>query len=296
MEWKNSASESPYLFKDLARDSGIVSTYLSNIMTGARTPGLKTVEKIAEAFGKSISEFYSGPSGYEPSFGNEQVSEINKDYIEPASVKKHDVEFPEMLKAPSSSKLVSVEKFGLKISGERKDNLFNLFDTFIQSPDLMPDKKSMPAQEPQISPDNIPQDKKGSFTSRVPYIPVINSPLPGHWSEWNFKDPVLQCLPRYYGIEGREIFAYIMNDSSMCPEIFPGDVLIVNPSQPFTNFSGGICLAAIAESFIVRKVYLNDGMINLIPANPEFKKLSFPEESASLYKISLWIPSVEKRF
>ena len=61
MAWKSDRDEKQYTFKKLASDAGLNPNYLSNVMTGIRNPGVKTLNKIVAAFGISLAEFFTGP-------------------------------------------------------------------------------------------------------------------------------------------------------------------------------------------------------------------------------------------
>ena len=41
----------------------------------------------------------------------------------------------------------------------------------------------------------------------------------------------------------------------MVPDLYPGDVLVINPEQAFTNFKGVIGMVKHDESFKIRRVW-----------------------------------------
>ena len=61
VSWKSGSDGVRYTYKALAADAGLNQNYLSNVMTGIRNPGGKTLEKIADALGIGLGEFYLGP-------------------------------------------------------------------------------------------------------------------------------------------------------------------------------------------------------------------------------------------
>ena len=46
IEWKSRQLDYQLTYKALAEDAGINPNYLSNVMTGLRNPGMKTLQKI----------------------------------------------------------------------------------------------------------------------------------------------------------------------------------------------------------------------------------------------------------
>ncbi|MFC1608387.1 helix-turn-helix domain-containing protein, partial [Candidatus Latescibacterota bacterium] len=61
LSWKKSKDGVAFSQKKLASRAGISPTYLSNIITGSRNPGTKTLERIADALDITMADFYAGP-------------------------------------------------------------------------------------------------------------------------------------------------------------------------------------------------------------------------------------------
>jgi len=166
MAWKSDRDGKQYTFKQLASDAGLNPNYLSNVMTGIRNPGVKTLNKIVAALGISLAEFFTGPhagvgshaktsgDNYEnavssieqtpdsshdmsPGVSDEKIpSSMIAGAIDPraeaddaAEVTKADGQ-PEDKDTDTGEDRVKTEKFGLKISENGGKGFDMLFSTY----------------------------------------------------------------------------------------------------------------------------------------------------------------------
>lgn len=131
--WKSDRDHKQYSFRALASDAGLNPNYLSNVMTGIRNPGVKTLRKIADAFGISIAEFYVGPSeAGSRTPENSSVTEKTQ-VITPVSAlvePKQDIPASGKKMGKTDSSDVTYEKFGLKLSSNAYAQFNKLFSNF----------------------------------------------------------------------------------------------------------------------------------------------------------------------
>jgi DNA polymerase V len=74
----------------------------------------------------------------------------------------------------------------------------------------------------------------------------------------------------------------VQGDSMIDAGIFDGDLLVVGRSiEPTT---GDIVIAVVNGDFTVKKLYRNGTKVELIPANPRCKKITFAEGS----ELEIW--------
>ena len=67
----------------------------------------------------------------------------------------------------------------------------------------------------------------------------------------------------------------VQGDSMIGAGIFDGDLLVVDRSiEPTT---GNIVIAVVNGEFTVKKLYRNGSKVELLPANPRCKKITFTE-------------------
>ena len=297
MTWKARKEGKPYPFKTLAEDTEISPTYLSNIMTGTRNPGSKTLAKIAVAFDISMSDFYAGPP--------ESLSSDIKNHLHiPGNEKK---EFHKNKESESVSIGDNAEnetyahtKNVLKIfktSNFELDRLFrilgyNTVDLFVAPPE-----NSLPEIDSQ---DTLSTNDQSDEHETSPTIPLFNECPQGHWSEWNISSSVKEynfdSIPRFFGVKGKYVFAIRMQDDSMVPDLNEGDLLIINPELEFTNTSGSIGVVIINDCFKIRRIYISDDKYTLIPSNTHYQTENISCEGTFIYKIVLWIPDAKNAF
>jgi DNA polymerase V len=81
----------------------------------------------------------------------------------------------------------------------------------------------------------------------------------------------------------------VQGDSMIDAGIFDGDLLVVDRSiEPTT---GDIVIAIVNGGFTVKKLYRNGSKVELQPANPRCKKITFAEGTELEIWVSLPIPS-----
>ena len=74
----------------------------------------------------------------------------------------------------------------------------------------------------------------------------------------------------------------VQGDSMIGEGIFEGDMLVVDRSIEPT--SGNIVIAVVNGEFTVKKLYRNGSKVELLPANPRCKKITFSEGS----ELEIW--------
>ena len=82
----------------------------------------------------------------------------------------------------------------------------------------------------------------------------------------------------------------------MVPELYDGDLLVVDPEIPFTNVRGGIGIVKFDGAFQIRRVYQTGEHYRLEPANRAYEPEIVPIKGTTIFKIVLWIPSAEGKF
>jgi len=328
LSWKKAQEGSGFSQKQMAADAGLSQTYLSNIMTGMRNPGTKTLEKLAGALSLSMAEFYAGPplgaappDVFSPGTGldrsNAKVSARRRSDTAAVDVIRYeDEEYgppdQESIESDTTeSQPVSEfdyegepEKTGLALSDTTPDQLEKLFDSvgiplaelFSMPTDLKPLKKPEPSktfseEEPQK------RDRTAERTVNN-QIPLLIRPLGGDFSRWLSSSSWEKHAPRISccSIEGNHVFAVRVSDDSMKPDMYQGDILIVNPDDKFIAIDGGIGIVVQSMRFVVRKIYIHKGDYLLIPSNSAYKMEAAPIEETRIYKIALWIPAGQGNF
>jgi DNA polymerase V len=74
----------------------------------------------------------------------------------------------------------------------------------------------------------------------------------------------------------------VQGDSMIDAGIFDGDLLVVDRSiEPTT---GDIVIAVVNGDFTVKKFYKSGRIVELLPANPKYKKITFAEGS----ELEIW--------
>jgi len=297
MTWKAKREGNPYPYKTLAEDAEISPTYLSNIMTGTRNPGSKTLAKIAEAFNISMSDFYAGPQVSLTSDSKNHLHIPGNEKIE--SYKENESEsvtIDDNAEKNTYAHTKNVLKI-FKTSNYELDRLFrilgyNTVDLFVAPPG-----NSLLEIDSQ---DTLSTDDRSAEDKTSPTIPLFNDCPQGHWSEWDISSSVKEynfdSIPRFFGVKGKHVFAIRMQDDSMVPDLNEGDMFIINPELEFTNTNGGIGVVINNDCFQIRRIYLSDDKYTLIPTNTRYQPENIPSEGTFIYKIVLWIPDAKNSF
>lgn len=83
---------------------------------------------------------------------------------------------------------------------------------------------------------------------------------------------------------GKELVLIYANGSSMLPTIRPGELMVCYPSDWWDD--GTVVVININDSDTVKRIYhAQDGGIDLIPDNPEFKIMHFTQDEIDDYHI-----------
>jgi len=331
LNWKRNRDDESFSQKILAEKAGISPTYLSNIMTGMRNPGTKTLERIAGAFGVTMAEFYGGPhqssfsasparNGIQPApvktsgFSPSSVRADAQESRSAVSVETDDSENPEEeLQSDGSSEDFQTseetdidegvpEKTGLTLSDTSPDKLEKLFDSmgmslaevFSAPPGQTPAKRESQPQQTD-TPVKVVQTESPKSTDTIPLLTDVPA---GEWWKWfeeNGEKSYSTYVPRF-NIQGSFIFAVRVEDTSMVPDLHDGDLLILNPEDKFTNIDGGIGVTVHNKRFLIRKIYIHKGEYLLMPSNPAHKKTVVPIEGTRIFKVVLWIPAARGKF
>jgi SOS-response transcriptional repressor LexA len=325
--WKKAREGSAFSQKKLACSAGFSPTYLSNIITGTRNPGTKTLERIAEALGITMAEFYAGPPQFSyqsaaaadesPEKGHEQQAVAEKQAVEEAIENGQVTDEKQGSDLNDSHRDTSVkredqkaaydgepEKTGLALSDTSPDQLERLFDTvgspfadlFSLPPGQFPIIEEEPAEKEDA--ETHVSEKTTAEKRRADTIPLLNSAPKGDFRKWfnnvdwqKYTPGLSTCT-----FTGGDVFAIQMHDNSMAPDIEKSDVLIIRPDDKFTSIDGGIGVIILNDRFITRKIYIHKGEYILIPSNPAYKIETAPIDGTQIFKISLWIPAAKGKF
>lgn len=284
--WKSDRESKLFFQKDLAEKAGLSVTYLSNIMTGTRNPGTKTLVRIAGAFGITMAEFYSGPPQASPG-GKKVISgkfHSGQESYEPVTKERADVP----------------ENTGLALSETSPEKIEKLFSSIgVSLEELCP-------SNPEHIPDIRETPQKKEITKPADYDPrTVSDKLPllthipaGDWRTWfdgNSEALFSRFIPRVI-VQGCYSFAVKVDDTSMIPDLHEGDLLIINPEDTFSNIHGGIGVAAVNNRFVARKIYIHKGEYMLVPSNPVHNTEYIPVEGTRIFKVALWIPDARNKF
>ena len=120
-----------------------------------------------------------------------------------------------------------------------------------------------------------------SLTIGIPILGRISAGAPLLAEE--HKEGVMQfdptLLPR--GTGGHQLFALTVFGESMRDlGIMDGDMVIAQ--QTSTGSIGDIVVAMVENETTVKSMYVKDGMIELRPANPDFKSQYYPPEKVAI--------------
>ncbi len=137
MKWKSDRDGVQYTFKAIAEEAGLNPNYLSNVMTGVRNPGRKTIAKIASALDITMSEFYSGPPATTgrrtPSrhsaavVTDERADDDEASEPEYPPVRREEPDMGENSGRAAQGDMK--EKFGLRLGGGANSDFDKLFST-----------------------------------------------------------------------------------------------------------------------------------------------------------------------
>ena len=97
-------------------------------------------------------------------------------------------------------------------------------------------------------------------------------------------------------MKGKHVFAIRVEDDSMVPDLYPGDVLGINPERVFTNFKSGIGVVKHDESFKIRRVWHRGDNYLLEASNKAYEPEIVPVTGTTIYKIVEWRPKREEMF
>jgi SOS-response transcriptional repressor LexA len=312
----------------LPEEAGKSPTYFSNILTGMRNPGTKTLERIASAFGVTMAEFYGGPpeaSSPETSahltFHDAVRRDIDirsqtaPDSFETSRIpgasetrgtddvvnEQDETETLEEIPPQEETERDESEpdKTGLTLSDTSPDKLEKLFDSMgVSCTDLfsLPSAQTPVIKEsPDQKPDKTPQGEIPEISGKIPLLTQVPQ---GDWRKW-FDSPNRETftvfVPRFT-VQGDHIFAVRIDDSSMVPDLYEGDLLVINPEDKFTNIDGGIGVVVSNDRIMIRKIYLHTGEYLLVPTNSAHKKEVAPLEGTRIFKVALWIPVARGKF
>ncbi len=323
--WKSRVDGARYTYKALAEDAGLNPNYLSNVMTGIRNPGGKTLEKIANAFNVTMGEFYHGPSNALSQVPDSGASEL----MAHGQLAKASQAGSVSHEAVSGTRQENNHEFvSLKLGGDESAEISRLFsnlgfeagefltaDTLntvlhdnqavIQEPkteDVAQDSSCSEAENDTVE-QSVPENtQRSQLQGKVlpDRLPLLKSDFTGNLQNWlTGYDPEssdYETVSRYVGSDSALAFAIVVEDDSMTPDLRPGDVLIVDFNTPFTRTDGGIGVAVTNNGIMIRRVFLQSGNCNLIPSNTNFPPVFVPENETLILKIVLWLPSAGDKF
>lgn len=330
LSWKKEREGAGFSQKQLAADAGISQTYLSNILTGIRNPGTKTLVKMAETLGLSMAEFYVGPPLVTNSNSKDSFPETDLDPSDSSSPTRsrsradtpETIQYDDEEAAQPAMETIETdtdesppfsisdydgepEKTGLALSDTTPDQLEKLFDSvgipladlFSKPTDMKFLKKSEQSKVPQEeeSPQKNVRTARGMTNDQ---IPLLNRPPGGDFYLWLDSDLWEKHTPRISccSVEGKHVFAIRVPDDSMEPDLHQSDILIINPDNKFIYIDGGIGMVVRNKRFYVRRIYIHKENYLLIPLNTAYKMETTPIEETRIYKVALWVPSIQRKF
>jgi SOS-response transcriptional repressor LexA len=136
--------------------------------------------------------------------------------------------------------------------------------------------------------------------SREP-IPLLTSIPAGPWMAW------LDTYPPGAGeeyierldVKGKHVIAIRVSGDSMEPELFNGDLLIIDPRLAFhVDRRGKIGIVKYDDSYKIRRIHLTPDGNNyfLEPANKAYEGEVIPVTGTTIYKIIQVRPKIDERF
>lgn len=269
MAWKEEHEQKPFSQKTLAESAGISPTYLSSILTGIRNAGTKTVERIADAFGVTLAEFYSGPRENRADNSGSSRMQRSPNVVSPVSTAPRE---KNLVTGDGDTAVRDVnyqDVTGLKLFHTSPDEIERLFDSF-----GYPLRDDAPAS---FSPNALTADDDLSEnipeSGRYERIPLLSRVPDGNWRELPFTDA--EHISSYISspFSGRRLLGVRITDDSMSPVMERGALALFDPERSSSGLSGEIGVAAHRGVFLVRRVYAVGDLLVLVPANPVW----FPE-------------------
>lgn len=282
MAWKSRTDGVEYQYKELAAAAGVSPSYLSNIMTGARNAGVKTIAGIAQAFGVDLAVFYAGPpeNGAAPSSTPVGRTE---DSVHPADTAE------------------GTDKYGLALSRDPAKEIDKLFTSLgVKADDLFLDI-SLDGFAGGDTPDAPAAGDidAGAVTHEgaddMPGIPVLERLPAGDTAPWQSGGGDMETVPVDFGLGGRRVFAVRVPDTSMMPDLRRGDLLIVDTDAPFEPGEGVIGIVPLGGRFMPRKIVPREDDFLAVPSNPAFLSASVPGDTR-IFRIVLWLPAMNGKF
>ncbi|MFC1574250.1 helix-turn-helix domain-containing protein [Candidatus Latescibacterota bacterium] len=331
ISWKKTRDGSAFSQKKLAKDAGISPTYLSNIITGVRNPGTKTLERIAGALDITMAEFYDGPDKLvldtEDDSTRSTADVPGGTDISESTVQEYTAPLPDAAPADGEDKFAQdseqigldsagdssgseaeghneSEKTGLALSDTSPDQLEKLFDTVgVQMADLftLPSGKTpeLPVEQPEKEVIQTPKDEeKPKVSVASGKIPLLKNAPSSDFKKWFEDNSLMSSSPLIsrYGVAGSYVFAVLITNDSMAPDLHKGDVLVINPEDKFFAIEGGIGVVINNERFITRKIYIHKGDYLLIPSNSSYKMNVSPIDETQIFKIALRVHVAQGKF
>ena len=276
MVWKSRVDGAEYQYKMLAAAAGVSPSYLSNIMTGARNAGVKTITGIARAFEADLAGFYAGPpeNGVQPPAGNR----------------------PEHSATATASG--EQDKYGLALSREPDQEIDKLFSSLgYSAADLFTDMPpESPGKDTGIRAGIPAAIEMEESIPAIPGIPLLDRLPEGGQDTWiDAHGDTAVSIPRDFGLGGRRVFAVRMPDASMAPDLRQGDILIADIDAPFEPGEGIIGIVMLDGRFIPRKIIARTDDFLALPSNPGFLSGTVSRD-ARIFRIVLWLPSMDGKF
>lgn len=288
----------------------------SNIITGIRKPENKALERIGDALGITMDEFYNGPDmlalhteddsslSTADVTGETIVSEVTAPQPDAASASGVDqaAQDSEQVVLDSNGDAsgseaegrIEPEKTGLAVSVESPDQLERLFDTYgVSMEDIFasPSGKTptLPVEQPEkevVQTHEVEEKPKEPVSSGK--IPFLKNAPTKDFKYWFDSKSLMSSSPfiSRYGVEGSYVFAIPITNDSMAPDLHKGDVLIINPEDKFSAIEGGIGVVINNGRFITRKIYTHKGDYLLIPSNSSYRMGVSSGDDTQIFKIA----------
>lgn len=117
-------------------------------------------------------------------------------------------------------------------------------------------------------------------------IPLIGKVPAGNWHYWidSYVQDSSDSVINIPGIDGENLFAIRVDGDSMEPQLYDGDILIINPEKEWSNGIALISHNVLLQVRIVRKIEGRKYL--LIPCNPKYES----EEIARDETTQLYVP------
>ena len=122
------------------------------------------------------------------------------------------------------------------------------------------------------------------LTNKRIYLPVAGSTVQAGFPSpaAGYEDEALDINDLVVSNPTATFYVRVKGNSMIDANIFDGDILVVDKS--IDPCHGKIVIAVIDGEFTVKTLYTKDGLVKLIPANPEYSEILLRDEQ----ELNIW--------